>query len=245
MKHFIWIIMTTMIFASAIYGSSIIGGSTLLNSSYLNQMEQWLGNGPLTLNNIYTKQSGHTASNFHAASDGKGDTFSIIEILSVNGVSDPQIVGFYNPKSWYSTGDPIGYSYTDPERTAFLFNLTKPSVGKMSQKNSQTTGTTYTTGYINYQSYNKIDYGPSAYYDLYVYNDMSTGWLHLHGVCYGYDAGGNGTVTGGTTWAHESLTIGRIEVFSISEGVVPEPHSIVLLFLAAFSVMSYLQKSRK
>ena len=46
--------------------------ATLITAADQSQLESWLGEGPLTLTNIYTKKAGDTAANFHAAVDGQG-----------------------------------------------------------------------------------------------------------------------------------------------------------------------------
>src|SRR5262245_26901215 len=60
---------------------TIVGGSSLLSLSDVTQLETWLGEGPLTLTNAYTKTPGDTSTTFHNAVDGIGRTFAIIEFL--------------------------------------------------------------------------------------------------------------------------------------------------------------------
>src|SRR5574337_575725 len=113
-------------FASNAPAVTIVGGSSLITPlSGGNQLEAWLGQGALTLTNIFEGSSTtSTAADFHAAVDGKGPTFSLIQIPSRNGFaySNALLVGGYNPNSWSSDG---GWTITVPDvaRTAFIFNL--------------------------------------------------------------------------------------------------------------------------
>jgi hypothetical protein len=100
----------------------VVGGSELLTPAYAQQLQDWLGEGPIALTNIFTKATGDTSADFHAAADGQGRTFSVLEVLTVNGEVATQIIGGYNPQSWSSNAG-WHLSPTNAERTAFLFNL--------------------------------------------------------------------------------------------------------------------------
>ncbi|NUM37227.1 MAG: PEP-CTERM sorting domain-containing protein [Candidatus Brocadiae bacterium] len=210
--------MSLISFASA---ATILGGSALLTTSYANQLESWLGEGNITITNIYTKQAGHTSANFHSAADGQGRTFSIIEVLG--GVN--QIIGGYNPRSWDSSS---GY-VTAYNTNAFVFNFNTGSVRYH----------TYTVQ--PYESYNYSSYGPTFGngHDIYVNNSLTGGYTYSYayrsnsrtgnldipeGYSYGLIASGSG------------LTIGRIEVFTISNVPVPEPTTTVLLGLGVLAL---------
>ncbi len=234
---------------SVLFAASIAGGSELLTQGYANQLETWLGEGNITITKIYSKQSGHTAANFHSAVDGQGRTFSIIEVLKVgttssNKVTDYQIVGGYNPQSWNSSGN-YNYTYNDNDRTAFLFNLTKTNVGRLHQKKDTETNYYYQgTSYGYYQTYNHSSYGPYfSAWDLRIDDyAMTTGFSHLYGVTYGADNGQNMNVVGQTNWDHSYLDIGKIEVFTISQTPIPEPGSILCLMLGLLSFICYRKK---
>jgi hypothetical protein len=58
----------------------IIGGSSLLDAGKQAQLERWLGAGEFNLNNVYTREAGDSATDFHAAADGKGATFTLLEV---------------------------------------------------------------------------------------------------------------------------------------------------------------------
>ena len=115
-------------FASTVQATTIIGGSALLTPASASQLETWLGEGPLTLTNIFTKTAGSTTADFHVAADGQGRTFSIMEVSGLvdipSGlpVAGTYVIGGYNPESWSSADQwhfspPYGFD-------AFIFNLT-------------------------------------------------------------------------------------------------------------------------
>ncbi len=93
-------------------------------SPYEAQLATWLGEGDLAFFEIFSSSNGDgkTSTDFHAAVDGQGRTFTLLEVTSFD-TGLTQIIGGYNPQSWNST---TGYNVTptDAERTAFIFNLT-------------------------------------------------------------------------------------------------------------------------
>lgn len=95
--------------------------ATLIGAADRAQLATWLGEGPLALNLLFEKTPGKTAADFHAAADGKGRTFSVMQAFGEDGRM--WLVGGYNPQSWSSKG---GFNMTpnEEDRTAFLFNLT-------------------------------------------------------------------------------------------------------------------------
>lgn len=198
----------------------IIGGSALLTPGSASQLETWLGEGPLTLTNIFTKTTGSTAADFHAAADGQGRTFSIMEVtglLDMGSVPVPGtfIIGGYNPQSWSSIGD---YNYSPPSPTdAFLFNLTSGSL--LPQRTDGSYGV--------YQTYNWGPYGPTfgGGHDLFS-GDLYTGYAFAYSYTTTPFVGPN--VFGGT---YHTFNIDRVEVFTISNSVeaVPEPTTLALL----------------
>jgi uncharacterized protein YgfB (UPF0149 family) len=198
--------------------STISGGSTLLSGDDLLQLEAWLGESRLTLTNIFTKTSGdgQDSSHFHAAADGQGRTFSIIEVLP--GAVSGQVIGGYNPLSWNSSAT-YNYSNTDAERTAFLFNL--DTLDLQHQKLSSVDGNVGRN-----QTYNNINYGPTfgSGHDLYVNTSLNSGYAQH----YSYGNPGPGNKPGapnivGTTSGNPTLTYGTIEVFTVvnaGEGLI-------------------------
>jgi len=70
MRSFLVIIF--LLIAAPATAVTIKGGSNLLDSASADKLEAWLGEGPISLWNIYTKQAGDTANDFHNAADGRG-----------------------------------------------------------------------------------------------------------------------------------------------------------------------------
>jgi len=198
----------------------IVGSSTLLNDVGLSQLETWLGQGPLTFTNIFTKSVGSSSANFHAAADGKGATFVLMSASSDNGKTW-KTIGGYNPRSWNSYGGYNGSTNT-ADWTAFVFNLTD------SVKLQQTHAL---------QTYNSINYGPTfgRGHDIYVDQSLSLGYSY--GWSYGYSFAGaydcryisgsvckkslvDGSFTNGTN-AYINMQIGALEVFTIADFTPP------------------------
>ncbi|HTN73853.1 MAG TPA: PEP_CTERM-anchored TLD domain-containing protein, partial [Pirellulaceae bacterium] len=185
-KHLIVIVgslLVSLITASPATAATIIGGSNLLSQADADQLQSWLGEGNIAITNIFSHApgDGKTSVNFHAAADGQGRTFSIIEVLAgnfyeltANGDSyvtiSRQVIGGYNPQSWASVG---GYNVTplDAARTAFLFNLTNDL---QQEQNLSGQGL---AGSGQYQTVNAMSAGPTfgAGYDLVVYDNFATG----------------------------------------------------------------------
>lgn len=95
----------------------------LLTTADQTQLESWLGQGNLAFTSIYTMAPGDTTADFHAAVDGRGPTFVLMDIYGNGGIGSfnliDQVVGGYDPQSWSSFG-----GYNEPaDRNAFIFNL--------------------------------------------------------------------------------------------------------------------------
>lgn len=227
----------------AAQASSIIGGSTLLNSASLSQLEGYLGEGQLDVTNIFTKQAGSTASDFHAAADGQGRTFSLLHVSGTEQASDgsitqfSKVIGGYNPQSWASIS---GYNLvSDPtQRTAFLFNLSDSTLFK---ENTILDPNSFDAG--AFQTYNVASNGPifGGGFDLYTDSTLTFGYtssysysnnlpftglnpllLGLAGNSINSNFGGNG------------FNIDDLEVFTIANS--PEVSSVPLP--AALPLMS-------
>ncbi|MEJ7805224.1 MAG: PEP_CTERM-anchored TLD domain-containing protein [Telluria sp.] len=188
----------------------VVGGSTLISAAGQTQLEAWLGQGGLTLTNIFTKGAGNSAVDFHTAADGKGPTFALMS-ASEDGVTWATIGG-YNPLSWKSAG---GYTKT-ATFDAFVFNLTGNV--KLQQLNQ-------------YQTYNAGSYGPTfgGGHDIYVDSSLNMGYS------YGSSYVSNGrSIVDGSAYNGANMQIRALEVFTITEfnaQAVPEPASLLLMVL--------------
>ena len=210
----------------AVQAGTIVGGSALLTSADESQLEAWLGQNNLVLTKVFTKTDGSTGSDFHAAVDGKGPTFTIVQ--ATNGLGTSALVGGYNPQSWRSPSDLAdqwNLSFTDAERTAFLFNLSSKTEYKQVLGDVNGYG-----GY--YQTANDGYFGPifGAGYDLSLPHDLTLGGLSVLNS-YGANDGSNAgqSLIPGSGEAANFLSYGKMEVFTVS--AVPEPVSYVMFGL--------------
>ncbi|XZE18803.1 PEP_CTERM-anchored TLD domain-containing protein [Pirellulaceae bacterium SH449] len=216
----------------------VVGGGGLMTQSYADQVQTWLGEGPITLTNIFTKQAGNTGANFHAAADGKGRTITLIEVLGGNYTTysqtsgivqqiSTQVIGGYNPQSWNSNGS---YNISpDSLRDAFIFNLTSQ---ERFIQNTNWTGSA--------QTYNLSSFGPNfgGGFDIHTDSSLTTGYTNSRS----YSANGTTSQTDSIISTTQSayyvggFQVGRIEVYTISAGspaAVPEPATFALFGLGA------------
>jgi hypothetical protein len=210
----------------------IIGGSSLLDDSRHAQLERWLGQGEFNLNNVYTLRPGDTSVNFHQGADGKGATFTLLEVTNTAGQSF--LVGGYNPQSWSSTD---GWHETprDFQRTAFLFNFDTPAVYRQVLSGFEL------PSQGQRQTYNDILFGPvfGTGPDLFVNDDLTKAlsWQ----LSYGNPANEGISIIDGSTGG-KTVTVDALEVFSIAP--VPEPASWASL-LAGAGVLAMWGRKRR
>jgi hypothetical protein len=210
----------------------IIGGSSLLDDSRHAQLERWLGQGEFNLNNVYTLRPGDTSVNFHHEADGKGATFTLLEVSNTAGQSF--LVGGYNPQSWSSTD---GWHETprDFQRTAFLFNFDTPAVYRqvLSDFELPSQG--------QRQTFNDILFGPvfGTGPDLFVNDDLTKAlsWQ----LSYGNPANEGISIIDGSTGG-QTVSVNALEVFQIAP--VPEPASWATL-LAGAGLLAMWGRKRK
>ncbi|MEM8516771.1 PEP_CTERM-anchored TLD domain-containing protein [Janthinobacterium sp. CAN_S7] len=217
-------------------GAQADSGTSLLSPGYKTQLETWLGEGRLSLTNIYTKAAGDTSLDFHKASDGKGRTFSVMEATNASGQT--WLVGGYNPQSWSST-DGMHVTMDDSARTAFLFNLTAGFM--LPQLKQYFNG----DGIGKDQTYNQAEYGPTFGYghDLYVPQNLTSGGSSfLYTYNYLGQSSTGVSLLDGSIWNGSNVTFGAIQVFTIS--AVPEPATYGLL-LAGLGVLVALRLGKR
>ena len=225
-------LLVTLVYSSSATASSVIvGGSTLLTQSSADQLATWLGEGDLKLTNIFshTTGDGQNYSDFHNKVDGKGRTFTIAEVTSIG--ASKIIVGGYNPQSWSSDGT-NNNAVTDPERTAFLFNLSAAipfelkeklvavdnNVGLVRTNNQATHGPSFGSG---------SDFGISAPNSV---SSLDRGSAYQYS--YGPAGLGGNTLLGTTLGVGQSIpfTIDRLEIFTVAD-VAPLPSAALVGFV--------------
>lgn len=199
----------------------IIGGSALLDDSKQAQLERWLGAGEFNLDNVYTLRPGDVSSDFHKAADGKGATFTLLEVTNNGGRSF--LVGGYDPQSWASNE---GWHETerDFQRTAFLFNFTEPAVYR------QILSTYVLPSQGRRQTFNDIGFGPvfGSGPDLFVNNRLDTAlsWQ----LSYGDPADESLSIIDRSARG-QTVRVDAMEIFAISP--VPEPGETAMLLAGA------------
>lgn len=216
----------------------VVGGSLLNNAADATQIETWLGQGSITLTNIFDKTygDGKTAFDFHAAVDRKGRTIVLYKVMGgsyFNGVVylpiSPQVIGGYNPLSWNNSS---GFNLTpeDADRKAFIFNLT--SGEKQNSKRS-----TDPDGFNGrYQAYNDASYGPTFGWGHDIYSDynLQNGFVKNNSMgagYYGHSSNDPIIIEVPDIYSYPKLVYGEIEVYTISAFIVPEPASITICVL--------------
>lgn len=185
----------------------IVGGSTILSQSQANQLGSWVGRGIVTLTNIFSKTAGDgkTATDFHAAADRRGRTYTLLEVTAhSNGMT--YVIGGYNPVGWDSSRT-YHINSSDENRVAFIFNLT----GEAIRQAQKPTGGSY-GDYGRYQTFNHPHLGPTfgEGYDLYSHYLLERGLANNWSYGPGF---GNNIFNIGR--AHTHYTISKLEVFTI------------------------------
>jgi TLD/PEP-CTERM motif len=189
------------VMALPLSATTVWTGGTLLNQTNANQLATWLGEGDLSLTNVFSSGPVVAGSPFHTASDNIGRTFVLIQ-------TSAGLLGGYNPQSWNSSGT---YNVTSSvaERTAFIFNLS------LSLKLAQDL-----SGFGLLQTFNSPGQGPAFGGG----NDLGTSPLldSIFGSSYSY---GNGIsvfdgLSGGSS---RSARVTRVETYTIAKAIVQPP----------------------
>jgi hypothetical protein len=210
----------------------IIGGSSLLDDGRHAQLERWLGQGEFNLDNVYTLRPGDTSVDFHQGADGKGATFTLIEVTNTAGQTF--LVGGYNPQGWSSTD---GWHETgrDFQRTAFLFNFTTPAVYR------QVLSDYVLPSQGARQTFNDILFGPvfGSGPDLLVNDDLTAAlsWQ----LSYGNPANEGSSIIDGSLRG-QAVHVNAMEIFAIAP--VPEPAQVAML-LAGMGVIGVCGRWRQ
>lgn len=197
--------------------STILGGSALLDASGHAQLERWLGQGSFDLSKVFTRDGDDTSADFHAATDGRGPTFTLMQVTNDAGQSF--LVGGFNPQSWSST-DGWHNTPTDSYRTGFIFNMTEPAVYR------QVLSDYVLPSQGERQTFNGIDYGPTfgTGHDLYVNASLKAAFSWQ--VTYGNPLDSGLSIID-RSLGGQLVQVDAMEVFTLSP--IPEPATYAML----------------
>jgi hypothetical protein len=196
------ILPLVLMMASGAASAGIVTNETqLLSGSDHAQLSEWLGSD-FDLTRIFAKGvDGDTGSEWHAAVDGQGVTFTIMEIID-NDTNEVRVIGGYNSSRWsHVTGWGNGAG-------SFLFNL---SDNLLFEKNDR---------YLNgaNATYNSDSYGAlfGAGHDLRVDPNLTTGYANI-GHTYGDKSQvGSDSYREEFAGSYNNWTIGAYETYTLS-----------------------------
>ncbi|MDP6813059.1 MAG: PEP_CTERM-anchored TLD domain-containing protein [Alphaproteobacteria bacterium] len=245
-RKFLWALCAALFIALPAQAASIVGGSSMLGASEAAQLETWLGQGSLTLTNIFTKGvTGTTSTDWHNTVDNQGATFSIMEMVAYDpsqGQNVTQIVGGYNPQSWDASIGNWVITPNDADRTAFIFNLTTGVLHRQCRSTDPVIcGYDNDTGPDNwigqYQTFNRIDFGPTFGngQDLFVGSTLNFGLSsnYSYGVAGGLPGSGSLNGLDPNPTGYHWVSVGDLETFTVavSPNDVPAPGALALFGL--------------
>jgi hypothetical protein len=211
----------------------------LFNAAAQAQLTSWIDHGPLTFTSLFTKIAGdgQNAISFNEAVDGKGPAIALFAVTPFD-VSDglfdlpDQIIGGGTPLAF--DGSNNWHVASNPDRSAFLFNLTDNTI--------QRENTQGLTG--AFQTYNGFLLGP-----VFGLGDLVTGFDLEHGAAFHDSYGGTSPLTPDIlgTDSLECFKIDRLEVYSVALATtaIPEPATYSLLVAASVAVAVLLRRKHR
>ena len=121
--------LALIVVSTASQAGVVTNDTDLLSGAGHEKLSEWLGQD-VNLTRIFAKGvDGSTSYDWHDAVDGKGRTFTIMEVFD-NDTNERRVIGGYNAVSWHSNN---GYSAGESN---FLFNLTNSTVFESTNKSS-------------------------------------------------------------------------------------------------------------
>ena len=233
------------------HAGTIIGGSSMLDAADLTQLETWLGQGPIDLTNIFTKNQtdlrtdNDDAVDWHAAVDNMGPTFTVFEVTTSNGNGgfDDFVFGGYNDKSWDSSLEGYRYDFDNADRKNFIFNLTTAVKLDQCLSTDPECGHNSASG-GHLATFNLHHYGATfgGAFDLHVHTQLNDGWNSQ----YSYGVNDPGASDGNhrfiSTLDNDDSSdlwqsVGAYETFTISSAQgVPAPATMILFGLGLFGI---------
>ncbi|MDG1836601.1 MAG: PEP_CTERM-anchored TLD domain-containing protein [Pseudomonadales bacterium] len=234
------------------HAGTIIGGSSMLDAADLAQLETWLGQGPIDLTNIFTKNQtdlrtdNDDAVDWHAAVDNMGPTFTVFEVTTSdgNGGFDDFVFGGYNDKSWDASLEGYRYDFDDADRKNFIFNLTTAVKLDQCLSTDPECGDNFRDmGHIaslDHLRNGATFSGPTP--DLYVTPSLHSGYNYQssYGVNDPGASDGNHrfiSTLDNDDSSHLWQSVGAYETFTISSAqAVPAPATMMLFGLGVFGI---------
>lgn len=210
---------------SAAYAGVITGGN-LLTNDYADQLEIWLGSGDQDFNNVWSGDTGATATSWHTAVDGIGPTISIYDI-TYDGTN--YLIGGFTERDW---GEYYSYKAGTNE---FIFNLTSNV--------KEDLGT-----YPQYATYSNPSYFATFGGGHDIFGGINEIGERLGYAYQGYSYGNafnSNIVIGGSNFTN--FTVNRLETYTFANAQsvesVPEPLTI-LGSLAAIGFGTLFKKKK-